>query len=186
MAGRDRAGRPSVRCGAREAHLPPGAPLLPNEAGAEEGGRRPKKKTAKKLLFINRGQKALAHPSLLPLSSGPRGGYAMRVCAPRGYDVCARRRRRARASLYHSTLSLSDNRDRRCAHTHQSVQALTVWRGVSQSLCARGTVGASRYRYGGGPLRTGGKRRTTLLLPISSPVIVLMPVYSARTWRVLS
>ena len=40
VAGRDRAGRPSVRCGAREAHLPRGAPLLPNEAGAEEGGRK--------------------------------------------------------------------------------------------------------------------------------------------------
>ena len=48
VAGRDRAGRPSVRCGAREAHLPRGAPLLPNEAGAEEGGRRPKKRSAKK------------------------------------------------------------------------------------------------------------------------------------------
>ena len=31
-----------------KAHLPPGAPLLPNEAGAEEGGRRPKKRSAKK------------------------------------------------------------------------------------------------------------------------------------------
>ena len=48
VAGRDRAGRPSVRCGSRQAHLPPGAPLLPNEAGAEEGGRRPKKRSAKK------------------------------------------------------------------------------------------------------------------------------------------
>ena len=48
MAGRDRAGRPSVRCGSREAHLPRRAPLLPNEAGAEEGGRRPKKRSAKK------------------------------------------------------------------------------------------------------------------------------------------
>ena len=47
---------------------------LRNEAGAEEGGRRPKKRSAKKLLFINRGQKALAHPSLLPLSAW-RGGF---------------------------------------------------------------------------------------------------------------
>ena len=48
VAGRDRAGRPSVRVERVKAHLPPGAPLLPNEAGAEEGGRRPKKRGAKK------------------------------------------------------------------------------------------------------------------------------------------
>ena len=48
VAGRDRAGRPSVRVERVKAHLPPGAPLLPNEAGAEEGGRRPKKRSAKK------------------------------------------------------------------------------------------------------------------------------------------
>ena len=71
VAGRDRAGRPSGRCGAREAHLPRRGPLLPNEAGAEEGGRRPKKRSGEE-----RGRsydssvvikKALAHPSPLPL-----------------------------------------------------------------------------------------------------------------------
>ena len=64
VAGRDRAGRPSGRCGAREAHLPRGAPLLPNEAGAEEGGRRPKKRSAKK------AEKTSIHQSR-PKSSRP-------------------------------------------------------------------------------------------------------------------
>ena len=50
-----------------KAHLPPGAPLLPNEAGAEEGGRWPKKRSAKKLLFIGRHQKG----SRPPLSTTP-------------------------------------------------------------------------------------------------------------------
>ena len=67
VAGRDRAGRPSVRVERVKAHLPPGAPLLPNEAGAEEGGRRPKKTSAKKLLFIGRHQKG----SRPPLSTTP-------------------------------------------------------------------------------------------------------------------
>ena len=64
VAGRDRAGRLSVRCGAREAHLPPGAPFLPNEAGAEEGRRRPKKRSAKK------AEEATIHQSW-PKSSRP-------------------------------------------------------------------------------------------------------------------
>ena len=70
VAGRDRAGWPSVRCGAREAHLPRGAPLLPNEAGAEEGGRRPKKRSAKKSekTSIHQSRPKSARP---PLSTTP-------------------------------------------------------------------------------------------------------------------
>ena len=51
-------------------HLPPGAPLLPNEAGAEEGGRRPKKRSAKKAeeATIHRSSSKSSRP---PLSTTP-------------------------------------------------------------------------------------------------------------------
>ena len=70
VAGRDRAGRPSGRCGAREAHLPRRGPLLPNEAGAEEGGRRPKKRSAKKAknTSIHQSRPKSSRP---PLSTTP-------------------------------------------------------------------------------------------------------------------
>ena len=67
VAGRDRAGRPSVRCGAREA--PPRCcqtKQVPKKG--VEGRRREARRRPKKLRFISRGQKALAHPSLLPLT----------------------------------------------------------------------------------------------------------------------
>ena len=73
VAGRDRAGRPNGRCGAREAHTahrPRGALLLPNEAGAEEGGRRPKKRSAKKAkkTSIHQSRPKSSRP---PLSTTP-------------------------------------------------------------------------------------------------------------------
>ena len=74
MAGRDRAGRPSVRCGAREAHLPRVARCCQTKQVPKkgvEGRRREARRRPKKLRFISRGEKALAHPSLQPLSYPP-------------------------------------------------------------------------------------------------------------------
>jgi hypothetical protein len=49
-----------------------------------EGRRRGARRTAKKLRFISRGKKALAHPSPLPLSGGARGRAARAGTGERG------------------------------------------------------------------------------------------------------
>ena len=73
VAGRGRAGRPSrewALWSARGPACPVGAPLLPNEAGAEEGGRRPKKRSAKKAKksSIHQSRQKSSRP---PLSTTP-------------------------------------------------------------------------------------------------------------------
>ena len=75
------------------AHLPPGAPLLPNEAGAEEGGRRPKKRSAKKAEEATAAKKLSPTPLYYPLlAHEQRSGSA--VCS-RSVSPSPRRHRLA-------------------------------------------------------------------------------------------
>ena len=130
-----------------EAHLPSGAPLLPNEAGAEEGGRRPKKRSAKKLLFIGRHQKG----SRPPLSTTPYRVSSLSLTA-RHRQAQGRGGRRSRPHIHSkakgrtivdSLRSLSHTQRTPARHTRTRARSTELTAHRSVASCVLGATAIS-------------------------------------------